>query len=127
MQQRWIRGHKARGQGYKKIRGKTQGPTFRGCPLEAKDQGHNAQMFFIKKGLRQKKSQIFAEKGLRPKNCKFSRKFRLFPKKVFINFPRGFWRAPRRKTKMVITLAIFKKSKNSVVLEPIEDRAFSSS
>ena len=48
--QRWSRGHKARGQGHKKIRGKGQGQPFRGQTFsrprtgmledKAKDQGH---------------------------------------------------------------------------------------
>ena len=46
----WSRGHKARGrgQGHKTIRGQGQGPTLSRPTtgmLEAKDQGHNAQMF----------------------------------------------------------------------------------
>ena len=48
--QKWSRGHKARGQGHKKIRGQGQGQPFRGQTLsrprtgileaKAKDQGH---------------------------------------------------------------------------------------
>ena len=51
------------------------------------------------------------EKSLRTKNCKFSRKFRRPPKqtntkkKVFVKFQQGLWRAPRRNTNMVMTLA----------------------
>ena len=51
--QRWSRGHKARGQGHKKIRGQGQGQPFRGQTLsrlrtgmlEAKDQGHSRKCF----------------------------------------------------------------------------------
>ena len=49
--QRWSRGHKARGQGHKKIRSQGQGQPFRGQTLsrprtgmfeaKAKDQGHS--------------------------------------------------------------------------------------
>ena len=57
--QRWSRGHKARGQGHKKIRGQGQGQPFRGQTLsrprtgmleaKAKDQGHKAQVLSKKK------------------------------------------------------------------------------
>ena len=56
-QQRWSGGHKARGQGHKKIQGQGQGQPFRGQTLsrprtemlEAKDQGHKAQVLSKKK------------------------------------------------------------------------------
>ena len=71
--QRWSQGHKARRQGQevKKIRG--QGQTLlrpRTGMLEAKDQGHNVQVF-------SKKKKIFAQK-----HPKFSRKFRSSQKKI---------------------------------------------
>ena len=95
-------------QGHKKIRGQGQGPTFREQTLsrprtgmlEAKDQGHNAEVF--------KKKKIFVQK-----HRKFSRKFSHLKKiaykkeMVFVNFPRGLWRAPRRKTNMFMNLAHF--------------------
>ena len=57
--QRWSRGHKARGQGHKKIRGQGQEQSFRGQTLsrprtgmlEAKDQGHRRKCSPKKKGL----------------------------------------------------------------------------
>ena len=71
--QRWIRGHKAEGQGQNKIRG--QGPTFRGQTLsrprtgmleaKAKDQWHNAQVFFKKKRSSRKFSAKFQAKKKR--------------------------------------------------------------
>ena len=56
--QRWSRGHNARGQGHKKIRG--QGQPFRGQTLsrprtgmlEAKDRGHSPRCSPKKKGLK---------------------------------------------------------------------------
>ena len=65
-QQRWSRGHKARGQGqgHKKIRGQGQGQPFRGQTLSrprtgmleaiAKDQGHKCKCSPKKKGLYKK-------------------------------------------------------------------------
>ena len=58
--QMWSRGHKARGQGqdYKKNpRPRTDFP--RREPLEAKDHGHNAQVFSEKTSLRAKKLHNF--------------------------------------------------------------------
>ena len=60
--QRWSRGHKARGQGHKKIRGQGQGQPFRGQTLsrprpgmlEAKDQGHKRKCSPKKKRSAQK-------------------------------------------------------------------------
>ena len=64
-QQRWSRGHKARGQGqgHKKIRGQGQGQPFRGQTLsrprtgmleaKAKDQGHSRMCFPKKKVIKQ--------------------------------------------------------------------------
>ena len=59
--QRWSRGHKARGQGHKKIRGQGQGQPFRGQNLsrprtgmleaKAKDHGHWRKCSPKKKGL----------------------------------------------------------------------------
>ena len=59
VEQRWSRGHKAQGQGHKKIRGQGQGQPFRGQTLssprtgmlEAKDQGHSRKCSPKKKGL----------------------------------------------------------------------------
>ena len=59
MNQRWSRGHTARGQGHKKNRGQGQGQPFRGQTLsrprtgmlEAKDQGHKRKCSPKKKGL----------------------------------------------------------------------------
>ena len=62
--QRWSRGHKARGQGHKKIRGQGQGQPFRGQTLsrprtgmleaKAKDQGHKRKCSPKKKRSSQK-------------------------------------------------------------------------
>ena len=58
--QRWSRGHKARGQGHKKVRGQGQGQPFRGQALsrprtgmleaKAKDQGHRLKRSQKKNG-----------------------------------------------------------------------------
>ena len=109
--QRWSRGHKARsqGQGHKKIsRPRTD-------PVEAKDQGHRRKCS-PKKSLQNffsgdlKKKNVF-KKFLRRKNLQnfFSGDLYLRkPKKVFANFPQGFWRFPTK----------FQRFKNSTVLEP---------
>ena len=98
--QRWSRGHKARGQGHKKIsRPRTD-------PLEAKakDQGHRRQVFSKKKSsskivFRQKRpSEIFFRRSLLEET----------KQKVFADFPQGFWRFPTK----------FQRFKNSAVLEP---------
>ena len=73
--QRWIRGHKARGQGHKKLRGQSQGSTFRGQTLsrprtgifKAEDHGYNGQ--------------VFSKKSLCAKIAYFLRHFRRFSKK----------------------------------------------
>ena len=54
--QRWSRGHKARGQGHKKIRGQGQGqnlsrPRTGMLEAKAKDQGHRRKRSPKKKGL----------------------------------------------------------------------------
>ena len=95
--QRWSRGHKARGQGHKKIRGQGQGQPFRGQTLsrqrtgmlEAEGQGPRTQtqVFFKTK----KDFQIFFQA--------ISRKNR---------FLKNFSGAPQT----------FNNSKNSAVLEP---------
>ena len=50
--QRWSRGHDARGQGEGHPRPRTDFP--RAGPLEAKEQGHNAQVFSEKSPSRKK-------------------------------------------------------------------------
>ena len=97
------------GQGHKKIRGQGQEPTSRGqtlsrprtAMLEAKDQGHKAQVFFKKKGpqnffsgdLKKKKTIKLFARG----DADFPRKLRRSPeKKVFQKFPRSFCRFPRK-------------------------------
>ena len=79
-EQRWSRGHKARGQGqgHKKIRGQGQGQPFRGQTLsrprtgmleaKAKDQGHKAQVLSIKKKVFTKIFQAISTKKRFPKN-----------------------------------------------------------
>ena len=109
--QRWIRGHKARGQGHKKLRGQSQGSTFRGQTLsrprtgifKAEDHGYNGQVF-SKKSLCAKIAYFLRhfrrfskKKGLRTENCKFFVKFQTKKKRS--------WPWP-----------IFNKSKNSAVL-----------
>ena len=80
--QKWSRGHKARGQGHKKTWGQGQGQPFRGQTLsrprkdvleaKAKDQGHK------RKCSPKKSDQNFFQA--------------ISKKKVFANFPQGFWR-----------------------------------
>ena len=81
--QRWSRGHKARGQGqgHKKIRGQGQGQPFRGQTLsrprtgmlEAKDQGHKAQVLSKKK--KKRSSQKFFRRSPKKKKKRSSQKF----------------------------------------------------
>ena len=73
-QLRWSRGHKARGQGHKKIQGQGQEQPFRGRP---RGQGPRtqAQVFSKKNGLHKFFSGDFQTRKT---------------KTVFANFPRGF-------------------------------------
>ena len=84
--QRWSRGHKARGQGHKKIRG--QGQPFRGQTLsrpragmlEAKDQGHKRKCSPKKKGLHKNFSSDLHKKTFSKKFFKRFTKFYQFKK-----------------------------------------------
>ena len=98
--QRWSRGHKARGpgQGHKK-RPSTD-------PLEAKDQGHRRKCsqkkvlkIFFQAISKKKVFKIFFSGDLYVRKPK---------KKVFANFPRGFWHLSTK----------FQLFKNSAALEP---------
>ena len=96
--QRWSQEHKARGQGHKKIsRPRTD-------PLEAKDQGHRRKISQKKKVF---KNLFSGKKGLQKI---FFRRSLLeeTKKKVFADFPQGFWRFPTK----------FQRFKNSAVVEP---------
>ena len=128
--QRWSRGHKARGQGqgHKKIRGQGQGQPFRGQTLsrprtgmleaKAKDQGHKAQVLSKKKkkGLHKNSSgDLQKKKGLhknssgdlqKKKKQVFTKNFQAISTKK--RFPKNFSSAPQN----------FNNSKNSAVLEP---------
>ena len=111
-----------------KIRGREQRqePTFRGQTLsrprtemleaKVKDQGHNALVLSKKSNKQQRfsreKSQIF---------CKILDV--LLKKKIFINFPRGIWRALRRKKKGHDLGPYITNQK--IVLPSAKDRAFS--
>ena len=95
-EQRWSRGHKARGQGqgHKKIRGQGQGQPFRGQTLsrprtgmleaKAKDQGHKAQVLSKKK--KNRSSQKFFRRS--PKKKKKKKKKKRFSQKFFKRSPR---------------------------------------
>ena len=71
--QRWSRGHKARGQGHKKIRGQGQGQPFRGQTLsrprtgmleaKAKDRGHKRKCSPKKKKKKKRFSQKFFKRS----------------------------------------------------------------
>ena len=78
--QRWSRGHKARGQGHKKI----SRPRPRTDPLEAKakNQEHRRKCSPKKKGLQ----KIFFRQSVLEET----------KTKVFVNFPLGFWRFPTK-------------------------------
>ena len=115
-QQRWSRGHKARGQGqgHKKIRGQGQGQPFRGQTLsrprtgmlqaKAKDQGHKRKCSpKKKKGLHKKFSGDIQKKK---KKKFFTKIFQAISTKK--RFPKKFSSAPQN----------FNNSKNSAVLEP---------
>ena len=100
--QRCSRGHKARGQGHKKI----SRPRPRTNPLEAKakDQGHRRKCSSKKKRsskkfFRRKRSSKFFFQAISTWGNK---------KKVSAYFLQGFWRFPTK----------FQRFKNSVVLEP---------
>ena len=93
--QRWSRGHKARGQGqgHKKIRGQGQGQPFRGQTLlrprtgmleaKAKDQGHKRKCSPKKKGLHIIFSgDLQKKKGLH-KNFSSDLHIKTLPKKFF--------------------------------------------
>ena len=94
--QRWSRGHKARGQGHKKIWGQGQGQPFRGQTLsrprtgmlEAKDQGHK------RKCSPKKKKKVF------------TKIFQAISTKK--RFPKNFSSASQN----------FNSTKNTAVLEP---------
>ena len=101
--QRWSRGHKARsqGQGHKKI----LRPRPKTDPREAMDQGHRRKCFHKKRSLKffsgdpkKRSSKIFFRRSLLEET----------KKKVFADFPQGFWRFPTK----------FQRFKNSAVLEP---------
>ena len=113
--QRWSRGHKARGQGQghkKKIRGQGQGQgqPFRGQTLsrprtgmleaKAKDQGHKAQVLSKKK----RSSQKFFRQSQKKKV--FTKIFQAISTKK--RFPKNFSSAPQN----------FNIPKNRAVLEP---------
>ena len=96
MCQRWTRGHKARGQGrrqgHTKSEAKPRTNFLKTDPLEAKDRytrglGPRTQaskkFFFNSK---KKSFQKFFSGDLRKKK----------QKKVFANFPQGFWRFPTK-------------------------------
>ena len=110
--QRWIRGHKARGQGHKKIRGQGQGQPFRGQTLsrprtgtlEAKDQGHKRKCS-PKKKKKKRSSQKFFRRSLKKKKV-FTKIFQAISTKK--RFPKNFSSAPQN----------FNNSKNSAVLKP---------
>ena len=87
MQQRWSRGHKARGQGqgHKKIRGQGQGQPFRGQTLsrprtgmleaKAKDQGHKRKCSPKKKVFTKIFQAISKKKKKKKKKKRSSQKF----------------------------------------------------
>ena len=92
--QRWSRGHKAQGQGHKKnSRPRTD-------PLEAKDQQHRRKRS-QKKGF-QKFFQAISKKKVFKNFFQAKKVFKNFfsgnlylrkpKKKVFVDFPQGFWR-----------------------------------
>ena len=66
------------------------------------------------------------KKGYRARNQKFSAKFHAFSKKkkVFTNFPRGFWRSPRQSKKKGHGHGPF-LTIQKIVLFSAEDKAFS--
>ena len=95
--QRWSRGHKARGQGqgeeHKKIRGQGQGQPYREQTLswprtgmletKSKDQGHKRKSSPKKKKERKKRSSEKFFRQSRKKKERFSEKiFRRFPEKT---------------------------------------------
>ena len=104
--QRWSRGHKARGQGQGQRHKKISRLRPRTDPLEAKDQAHRRKRSPQKKGLQNFFSGDLKKKGLQ--NL-FSGDLYTWgnQKKVFADFPQGFWRFPTK----------FQRFKNSAVLE----------
>ena len=109
MNQRWSRGHKASGQGHKKIsRPRTD-------PLEAKDTDTSV---LKKKGLQNFFFQAISKKKVFKNFFQAKKVFKKFffrrslleetRKKVLAAFSQGFWRFPTK----------FQRFKNSAVLEP---------
>ena len=82
-----------------------QGPTLQGQGQE-----------FPKPRPRTQRASVFKKKVFAQTHRKFCENSgALKNKKVFIKFPRGLWRAPTRKTNMVMTLAHFQQIKKIVL------------
>ena len=115
--QRWSRGHKARGPGQGQEHKEISRPRPRTDPLEtkAKDQGHRRKCsqkkvfknFF--QAISKKRSSKFFFRQKRSSKFFFRRSLlEETKKKVFADFPQGFWRFPKK----------FQRFKNTAVFEP---------
>ena len=99
--QRWSRGHKALGQGHKK-NPRPRTALLRTDPLEAKDRNGRGQGSRrpAQSSPKKKVFRKFSDDLQKKRSSKFF--FRQSPrkggkqKKVFANFPRGFWRFPTK-------------------------------